>query len=322
MEKVLHITNGDSAVNLIAEAGVSGIILPWRDVLHDGPVPLTSTLAELSQVRAGFIAACGWGEYSKIFEEFQGRDKILEEIESFMRVTLWFEHDLYDQLQLLQILDLTSKFNRINVPFTLICTNQYLGMLTPEAILALREHEQPVTGRQFELAIRAWSAFRDSSPERWYELMHEDTSALPFLGDAVVRLLEEYPSRKNGLSRTEQQALTLIAAGEQQPGKLFAENQQLERQIFMGDASFFNRLNKLIHAENPLLELNSGEQVSLAHFGRQKLALTELGRRVLAGKENWLDLTASEWWIGGVHLTPEHRWCWDSDQECMLKYNS
>ncbi len=39
MESILNITNGDSAVELMRKAGISGEYLPWRDVLHDGPVP-------------------------------------------------------------------------------------------------------------------------------------------------------------------------------------------------------------------------------------------------------------------------------------------
>ena len=53
---MLHITNGDSAVRIMREAGVSGELLPWRDVLHEGPVPMTDSLAQLSQIRAQFIA--------------------------------------------------------------------------------------------------------------------------------------------------------------------------------------------------------------------------------------------------------------------------
>ncbi len=36
---MLHLTNGDSAADLIREAGIGGKVLPWRDVLHMGPVP-------------------------------------------------------------------------------------------------------------------------------------------------------------------------------------------------------------------------------------------------------------------------------------------
>ena len=36
---MLFITNGDFAAGRIAASGLTGEILPWRDVLHEGPVP-------------------------------------------------------------------------------------------------------------------------------------------------------------------------------------------------------------------------------------------------------------------------------------------
>ncbi|MEJ2177800.1 MAG: hypothetical protein P8Y12_07580, partial [Gammaproteobacteria bacterium] len=62
MTEILHITNGDSTVCLLRAAGIEGEYLPWRDVLHDGPVPGGITLEQLSKVRAKFIAGSGWGE--------------------------------------------------------------------------------------------------------------------------------------------------------------------------------------------------------------------------------------------------------------------
>jgi len=52
MDTILNITNGDCTVKLMAAAGIPGVILPWRDVLHDGPVPAGLSLEQLSAVRA------------------------------------------------------------------------------------------------------------------------------------------------------------------------------------------------------------------------------------------------------------------------------
>ena len=60
MKKILNITNGDSAVSIIEQAGITGDILPWRDVLHDGPVPAGLSLEALSKVRTQFIVESGW----------------------------------------------------------------------------------------------------------------------------------------------------------------------------------------------------------------------------------------------------------------------
>src|SRR6478752_6215362 len=98
---MIHVTNGDSVVRAIGEAMRSHDVLPWRDVLHEGPPPEGLTLEKMSDVRAQFLAECGWATYKSVLREMGGRDTALLTAPT---VTLWFEHDLYDQLQLIQIL--------------------------------------------------------------------------------------------------------------------------------------------------------------------------------------------------------------------------
>src|SRR5919109_2595815 len=102
---VLHITNGDHAAEQIRAAALGGEVLPWRDVLHEGPVPPPATLDSLRPLRARFLAGQGWGNAVEIAREFERRDRALGTAAAAEEVVLWFEHDLYDQLQLAQILD-------------------------------------------------------------------------------------------------------------------------------------------------------------------------------------------------------------------------
>ena len=74
---MLHVTNGDSAVNPIREATRSNDVLPWRDVLHEGPTPADLTLEKMSDVRSRFLADCGWAKYKDIRREMGGRDAAL-----------------------------------------------------------------------------------------------------------------------------------------------------------------------------------------------------------------------------------------------------
>jgi hypothetical protein len=53
---VLHVTNGDETVARMEAAGVSGELVPWRDALHEGPVPAGLAPAELAAARARFLA--------------------------------------------------------------------------------------------------------------------------------------------------------------------------------------------------------------------------------------------------------------------------
>jgi hypothetical protein len=105
---MLHITNGDSAKAAIEMAGLGGTVLPWQDVLHEGPVPAGLSLAQLRGIRAAFIANQGWGTYDTILAQFVQRDEIALRASEYEQVYLWFEHDLFDQLQLIQVLSVLS----------------------------------------------------------------------------------------------------------------------------------------------------------------------------------------------------------------------
>jgi uncharacterized protein DUF1835 len=270
---VLHVTNGDAAVPLLRAAGVEGTILPWRDVLHDGPVPAVDA-AELREVRAGFLRSQGWvGDGDR----FADRDRLLEAADELV---LWFEHDLYDQLQLAQVL--TSS----DAPARLVQTDDHL----PEVDLAALA-PVPVDDAERRFARRVWDAFRAPDPAGLQELA-VDGDELPHLRTAVARLLEEYPSAANGLARSEQQALDAVAAGAAARLDAFAAAQAREEARFMGDTSFFALLERL----EPLV-------------GRHpELGTTERGRRVLAFEEQFV----TRRWIGGVEIVPPTpRWRWD-----------
>src|SRR5215471_12961183 len=105
---LLHVTNGESAGNTLRQTGLGGAVLPWQDALHEGPVP-ASARPELLRIRADFLSGCGWGSRQAILSALQRRDCTLTEaLRDRRQVVLWFEHDLYDQLQLLDVLALAS----------------------------------------------------------------------------------------------------------------------------------------------------------------------------------------------------------------------
>src|SRR6185436_9837159 len=101
MAETLHVTNGDHAVAVLRAAGMQGEILPWRDVLHEGPVDAALPLEAHSKLRARFIAEAGWAPRAEVEASFAERDAALRGSSRAPEVVLWFEHDLYDQLQLI-----------------------------------------------------------------------------------------------------------------------------------------------------------------------------------------------------------------------------
>ena len=72
-----------------------------------------------------------------------------------------------------------------------------------------------------------------------------DTSALAFLHDALLRHLEEYPGTADGLGRSERALLRVVAEGARRPPEAFLADQQTEHRPFMGDATAWGRLFRL-----------------------------------------------------------------------------
>lgn len=320
---MLNITNGDNAVRIMQRAGIAGAMLPWRDVLHEGPVPAGIALPRLSEIRAGFIAARGWGALDQVRAEFRARDATLAAFREHEEVALWFEHDLYDQLHVLQLLHWFSEQDLGNTRLSLMCIDEYLGLMSPERMAALAPRRMPVTAEQFELARRAWTAFSAPDPSGWQDLLDDELSALPYLAAAVVRHLEQYPSVQNGTNRTENTLLNVVDRGVNLPGKVFAAAQVYEESRFMGDTVFWSYLEAMTRSEPPLLELSHGGMLEMpehaaADAHQQRLLVTDAGRQVLADALDWIDINGIDKWLGGVHLQDGNVWRWDSDRKTLV----
>ena len=325
---MLHVTNGDSAAEGIRRSGVEGEVLPWRDVLHEGPVPAGVTEEELRGVRARFLSGRGPAAPGEVLDDLGARDGRLERaLSAGEPVVLWFEHDLYDQLQLLQVLDrVAAAAPRGTVE--MICIGEFpgverflgLGQLTPEQMGTLRDRRAPVSEEQRELARGAWAAFRAPDPTAIEAVLRADTAALPFLAAALRRHLEEFPAMSGGLSRTERQALECVAAGVRSPLRLFRAMQDMEEAPYLGDSSFWAILQELGSGPHPLLRGEDGgpmgslaERAALDH----PLSLTGDGDRVRRGEADRIALRGGiDRWLGGVHLAGrEPRWRWDAEAE-------
>jgi hypothetical protein len=316
---MLLVTNGDSAAERIELAGLADVILPWRDVLHERPVPADLSARELRGVRARFLADRGWASPNESAESFARRDATLANYARHEEVVLFFEHDLYDQLQLLQVLDRFSGRNLGETRLSLAVVDEYLGNLAPERLHALFDGRREVTDKELELAGRPWEAFRSPDPTRISMLLDEDTSALPFLGPALLRHLEQFPSTENGLSRSERQALEAISGGKVVLRETYvASHQEREDLVFLGDTVFASYLEDLSAAEEPLIVFEGGETIRASRVGEddrwfweRRAALTEKGRKVLRSDADRVELNGIDRWLGGTHLDGQDTWRWD-----------
>jgi len=324
----LNITNGDSAAGTLNEAGIEGKIIAWRDVLHEGPVDSSLSLEELSKQRARFIAEQGWDDFAHVSGDFEERDRVIRHLDYFDEVVLWFEDDLYDQLQLIQLLDFFAGGAGGRRRLSLIVVDGYIPPLSAEELRQLDKKRPLATAAQLELAKRAWKAFGSPDPTSISLLLSQDTSALQYLARALARHLEEFPSTVNGLSRSEGEALSVIDEGHNTPVSAFLEVAKKQESIFLGDIIFYSYLQRLSGKPDALVTWKDGSSViaptvkRARQFVEGELAVTRLGREVLTGKKDWQQINKKTRWLGGVEIAPgETGWRWDPIEREIVRRN-
>jgi hypothetical protein len=323
----LHVTNGDSAGDKLRRI-VDGAVTITADPLHEGPAPAVDGGAWYD-LRARFLSN-GDASVDAVKAQLAAWDRAILDGARAGSVVLWFEHDLFDQLQLIRTLDLIESPEppALHSRASLICIDRFpgverfigLGQLTVEQIATLVGTERSVTPEQYALASRVWKAFRSSDPRALFDLtvaLDRDT-ILEFLRDALLRFFAEYPSTSNGLSQTAQLALDALAEEPMAGGALFAAAQSREARPFLGDTVFFDMLRALGSARVPLVSLPFSSQT--LDLRSHLVAITDAGRAVAAGRSDHVALNGIDLWRGGVHLAgaDSSPWRWDAGGETLV----
>jgi hypothetical protein len=317
--RFLHVANGHCTTRLIDEAGIPGTLSVWADVLHEGPVPAGLSDQELLAVRASYLAETP-GAVAAVMADLTAVRLAIGRHESYDEIVLWYEHDLFDQLNLIQVLDWIGHARPAARLVSLICIGSFpghprfkgLGELTAYELAPLIDTRENIGAAHYALAERAWSAFRAPDPGQIEQLLQSDTSALPFLAAALQRHLEELPSTSNGLSRTERRLMELAGQGPIEVWDAFAHMHDLETVFFIADSSFWHVVQDLAAASPALITLNLTAHPR-ARLPRGMIVLTDAGREVLTSVSDRVRRCGLQRWLGGVHLEGgAAMWRWDA----------
>jgi hypothetical protein len=324
---LLHIHNGDATADVAKESSIPGEHFAWREALIEGPSPANVTPAEWRRRREQHLVEAYKVSLDECEQEFLQQEEKLGSFAKYDEVVLWFEHDLFCQVNLIYLLNWFAQQKLVNTKLSLVCIGSFpgkenfrgLGELNAEELSSLFPARQRVTQEQLDLSVRAWEAYRSPDPRDVQTITRAGTTALPFLGAALKAHLRRFPSTRNGLGLIENRGLEFIDRGATRFVDLFARFCDAEPIYGLGDSQFWLSLQRLTTANQPLLTLNSGKDDG-ENIARDAIfEMTNLGKAILKGEGDFVSLNGIDHWLGGVYLSDERNlWRWDEPSETIV----
>jgi len=331
---MLHIHNGDSTADAAKLTTLPGEHFAFREALIEGPAPASLDRTEWRRVRARHLSESYGVDREQCERELADLENKLATFAEHEEIVLWFEHDLFCQLNLIYLLDWFGQQSLVKTKLSLICIGEFsgkenfrgLGGLDTSELASLFPGRRPVTQRQLELAASAWQAFRSNDPTKIQDLLQTGTSALPFLGAAFTAHLRRFPSTNNGLGSVEMKSLELVDSGLKNFTDLFHGFGEAEPIYGLGDAQLWLALRRMSGARQPLLTIaglngdDRGKALNPDIAGNVGCEITALGQSVLKGEADFVSLNGIDTWLGGVHLQDlETLWRWDEQSERLSR---
>jgi hypothetical protein len=331
--KYLHIHCGDSSAGSLQNSSVPGDVQVWREIYIEGPVPGNLSDEEFRKVRAEFLGGLMNSlTYEGVLQGTNARYGMLAEAGKYGEVILWFDSCMFDQTIMVHLIDQCAKQKWPNTRLSLICIDRGLGELFPEELVPLMDIRHVITQGELGLAHNAWKAFSSANPTDIEAVIKAGCSELPYLKDALLRHLEQYPSVRNGLNRTQNQIMKAVADGATKLVQIFVATSDAEERPFMGDTSLWACIDALAECKVPLLKLDGPGSLrnamepydistpSLKDIKRWDVHMTDTGKAVFEGSRDFIRLNGIDRWLGGVHLHGDDaQWRWDEAKRKLVE---
>ena len=322
----VHVLNGDAMVERFPIPDEQGSKVVWREILCEGPVRKDFDDA-FFEARKNWLstAFAHWeADMPDYDQEVNGELRKLEAVGPKDKVMLWFESDLFCQINLLgavnYLIQLGVSPERIYQP---VFGQPIYGFsdFSQESLLEAAENAVPIAPDDMEWAQKLWQAFTDDQPQKLVPFLDDKPATLPDMPSALALHCQRFPSLYDGLSLEERMMLELARKRRTTPykqlmGSFFAATAELG----FGDLQVQLILNRL----SPTLMTFNGKPFPLPGIAdpvamEDAVAVTTQARMIMQRKSNWLNFTDFDRWLGGVHLTRErHMHFWDYKDRCFV----
>ena len=127
MTNTLHILNGDVSADILTNSSIEGDIIVWREMLCEGELHKNIGSDEFWKSRYNFFQNEIGIEKLDYFDKTIRELVKLEDLSDYKSVFLWFEFDLFCQVNLMALCTFLLKSYRKDIVYRLICTGKEPG---------------------------------------------------------------------------------------------------------------------------------------------------------------------------------------------------
>ncbi|MDN3550587.1 DUF1835 domain-containing protein [Mucilaginibacter aquaedulcis] len=254
MENILHILNGDAALDGFNQTGLDGDVMIWREVLSEGPLQENMLSGSFWNARKKWITET----FKEDADSYQ--HKVIDELgklnSTYTEINLWFEFDLHCQVNLLGVLQMLSHKTDMSAPaIYLICladcvqfaNAKGLGELNGEQFEELYDARERLNEWEFELADEAWKLYINGDAAELQKWIDDNSfwGGVPLLKPALQAHLKRLQTNEAGLNYVEQKLLDIYNSGIKTRPAIFAAFWETESIFGMGDSEVDIYLDKL-----------------------------------------------------------------------------
>ena len=309
MSSQLHITNGDSFTQKLKTLRLKGEIITWREMLCEGKTETNVGSESFWKTRFDFLHKNYKVSKSWFVEKTLKEYRSLCNHKQQDQIILWFEYDLFCQINMLAVLSWLKKHRRY-AEIYLVCsgdedeTNRLyrLNDLSDEQLLCSYENKVKLSQNDIEYADYVWQLYCSDNPIRLENLIDFDNYQFDYLSDAIKVHLRRFPTIKNGLNELENRVLEFSL--QQKPkSKKELLSSLIQNQGFygFGDTQYervITNLRPLFSSFNPV-------------------RLSRKGKEILEGKTNYYSqIRDNEDYLGGAL---KYNFLYNTESDRILK---
>lgn len=251
--KQLHILNGDSTLSAFQTQSIPGEVMVWREVLAEGKSVVEIGNEAFWKMRKAFFHSFFNTPDTKYQERVIQEFEKLKALKQYDEVILWFEYDLFCQINMMAILSWLAEQNLDQLKIALICLGKHpnydrlvgLGEIDPKYYPTLFQNRYTLDKEDLQFAQKFWVTYCTDAPGKLLTLTANQTKQFPYLHKAVEAHLTRFPSTRNGLNQIEQQIVDLFHSGVQEDRQIVGQLLRRENLYGFGDLQYFVYLKNL-----------------------------------------------------------------------------